>query len=958
MTTTDYFQKNPDFFIGSFIRRENVNTNPRYKRFNQTHFTAGDENQFTMYRDYSNEKDKKINLPKISNWILRNVDWEGYSNLEKKYVYTTFKYLFYKFKKAIFIKIHDNQLKVFLPFSKAIYHNEWSEYLRQHPSYNHINDFIKYCANLQKFSINDSNINSHINTWYANNFLFRPEYPQKEGDSGIGSLRDMLIELCKNRELPDMECFINKRDFPLLKRDYTESYYSMFNSHNMPLISHKYEKYYPILSMCTRENYADIPIPTIEDWARISNIEDNKFFHPPRSYKYHFNTNFSTKKPIAVFRGASTGEYTTIEKNMRLKIAHLSSQMVMDNDNNPFLDAGITKWNTRPRKEYGSEYITTIEHDKLPFGLVPPLSPEEQSNYKYIINIDGHVSAFRLSLELSMGSVILLVDSEYKLWFHPMLKEYEHFVPVKSDLSNIYEQIKWCKENDKKCSKIAENAINFYKKYLCKEGIFDYFQLLFIKLKKQMGNYPYNKYSIKDLQYFLVKNKITKNSFSRERYIKDTILIKGGVSISKIENESDRCCKKVDFHSQKYSETLQEIFVGNILNQLKNIIPTFSFIHDYKIDESNNIYLIKDWIDGPTFDIWIKKYYNINDFLLILLQINLAILLSQIRFGFIHYDLFPWNIIIKTYKEPITIEYPYLYGKTYKITTNVVPYIFDYGKSSIIYKKIRYGNLRICSIQDTLTILFTSLYEAIQHKDKNIGNLLYLSNFITNSEFRKKPFKTARELRIFLKYYKNYDTLITFDKKDLYDKDTSQFIVFMNSLSINGVDYSYNSCLSPKKQVSYIDPNINKLDFNNKYILYFLAPYIDDICNKQILGFDQQILLLKNIETMNQKEKKIDFPQYNLLNKFLHDMEYGNINFPEELRDILKKYKNVDYMKFQIDSERLIINPQYVFFINSIYTYKFYAKLIYKLNSDPNHNTKQHISTYKKHLKQLKAYEP
>ena len=86
-----------------------------------------------------------------------------------------------------------------------------------------------------------------------------------------------------------------------------------------------------------------------------------------------------------------------------------------------------------------------------------------------------------------------------------------------------------------------------YKKYLCKEGIFDYFQLLFIKLKKQMGNYPYNKYSIKDLQYFLVKNKITKNSFSRERDIKDPILIKGGVSISKIENETDRCCKKVDF---------------------------------------------------------------------------------------------------------------------------------------------------------------------------------------------------------------------------------------------------------------------------------------------------------------------------------------------------------------------------------------------------------------------------
>ena len=35
--------------------------------------------------------------------------------------------------------------------------------------------------------------------------------------------------------------------------------------------------------------------------------------------------------------------------------------------------------------------------------------------YKYIINIEGHTIAYRLSLELSMGSVILLVDCENKL---------------------------------------------------------------------------------------------------------------------------------------------------------------------------------------------------------------------------------------------------------------------------------------------------------------------------------------------------------------------------------------------------------------------------------------------------------------------------------------------------------------------------------------------------------------
>ena len=36
----------------------------------------------------------------------------------------------------------------------------------------------------------------------------------------------------------------------------------------------------------------------------------------------------------------------------------------------------------------------------------------EQSNYKYIIHIDGHVSAYRLGKELSLGSTILKVNKD------------------------------------------------------------------------------------------------------------------------------------------------------------------------------------------------------------------------------------------------------------------------------------------------------------------------------------------------------------------------------------------------------------------------------------------------------------------------------------------------------------------------------------------------------------------
>jgi len=112
------------------------------------------------------------------------------------------------------------------------------------------------------------------------------------------------------------------------------------------------------------------------------------------------------------------------------------------------------------------------------------MSLEEQSNHKYILNIDGHVKAFRLGNELRMGSVVLLVDSPYTLWFQDKLVEYKHYIPVSSDLSDLQEKIEWCIDNDSKCKKIAENSLEFYNKYLDKDGVYDYFE----KLIYDMGN--------------------------------------------------------------------------------------------------------------------------------------------------------------------------------------------------------------------------------------------------------------------------------------------------------------------------------------------------------------------------------------------------------------------------------------------------------------------------------------
>ena len=69
MTTTDHLQQNPDFFNSLEECKEflpGVNTNKRYKYFKQTHFTAGDEEQFQRYRYEENGSicPKEISLDK------------------------------------------------------------------------------------------------------------------------------------------------------------------------------------------------------------------------------------------------------------------------------------------------------------------------------------------------------------------------------------------------------------------------------------------------------------------------------------------------------------------------------------------------------------------------------------------------------------------------------------------------------------------------------------------------------------------------------------------------------------------------------------------------------------------------------------------------------------------------------------------------------------------------------
>lgn len=934
MTTTDMFQKQPNFYMSEQECKNHntkrVGTNPRYKYYNQTQFTAGDEEQFEFYRfPFNNvscvqEISLNKNIFEFKDELIENIDFEKYKDINPEIVTQTFRYIFNKFKKGIFVKIQNNELKVFLPFSKHKYINEWGDLIEADPKYGKgkrgILELIKKAQTLEGREYNEKRVNGFPRKWYGNNCIFRYEFPVSEGDSGVSVYKDFLLNLCKNRKLPDIEFFINRRDFPLLTKDGTEPYESIFGK--VELLSHSYEKYCPIFSGSISENNADILLPTWEDWERVSSQTEGKFFPKNcRNYNYAFNTPWEEKKPTAVFRGSTTGCGTTIDTNMRLKVSFMATTPI--NKSETLIDAGITKWNLRPRKSEGNKYLDTIDITKLPFKLVSKLSPEEQSKYKYIINIDGHVSAYRLSLEMQMGCVILLVESKYKIWFHKYLKEGIHYIKVKKDLSDLFQKVRWCRENDDLCRQIAKNALDFYNTYLSKEALYDYMQKVLVETKKTTGSYLYNSLVTSEFSQYTYEEDTPVEETSDKYYkvfayglppsercyslLEGIKLFMDNINYQQryknlkfVKSISNKDSKRLDLYnfagedicvikSGDAFEMMYEKFIGikgvnNLLKYIPNFCYTFGSINEEILrnpdSEKDNFSVILEYIDGITFEDYLKSpQFNFKTYVWILMQLSLALQIAQDKIGFVSYDLYPWNIMLKK----ISRSYDYIISlqEIYRLETDIVPIIIDYGNSSFIYNGKHYGNPKIqqfrkSPVQDILTIILSSLKIIINNKSigtDDIKNIVKLSNYISNTKYTKYiKFGNVYDIRKFLEESESYTDIISSDKYELEDRTPLEFFKFLKKeFYSSGVIKTY-----PK---DFID--VKRFDIGNPTQVF---EYICSSTHEERV--DSYLQSMKKVLTKTIARRGVYF-----MDTYVYTMLKNNI---EDNFELLRKYTTLN----------------------------------------------------------------
>ena len=886
--------------------------------------------------------DKKIDLSNnIHKQLNEKADFDKYANQTPASVEYTFKYLFNKFKKCIYVKIIDNKLNVFLPFSNAFFLNEWHDKVKIDPKFTSVKHFLENLIDetnkIQntRYIFNTKKVHLDIKNWYANNCIFR--YDKIDHENNLEDIKNMFESLCQHRDIPDMEFFINKRDFPLLKNNGMEAYDNIWGD-DTPLVSHSYPSYCPILSMVSGNSYADIPIPTYSDWTSLSATAN-------------FSTPWSEKKEIAIFRGSMTGCGHDIDTNIRLKAAYMS----MSNKN--VLDAGITKWNARPRKLKNNEYLKIPEiNAQIP--LVEFMSYENQSKYKYILNIDGHVSAFRLSNELGMGSVVLLVNSTWKLWYSHLLQPYEHYIPVNSDLSNLLEIIDWCKSNDKTCKKIAENAKKFSELYLCKNSMFDYMQKLFIDLNASMKkSYALSRFRIdnfnirnngdmrkiieamkvKDVEkaysgmsrilpvnfadieawytrnygflsayryLYLYMGLINLNLFTMDKNTDSYIILSETEQIfyKNINNYMFTITLKLD-----HGEILHEAFTGlNVINNICRLVPNFSFVYGMEYADS----LLSEAVVGPDFEEYINsESFDILNYFKILSKICLALDCAQKNNCFVHSNLLPKNIIITKDDKSYAYKFYDKEKSEFRIAVfemNLNPIILDYSKSHFFHNNIRYGNLdeQISLSKDIRDIVLSTSYLVLSRSAEidslHVNIINNMIRYFIKPEyhnFDKYPAvesayedKRPVDLFKFIEKHVQVCSLRNYNSESLQDiltimdshvSASSAFDIIISSTTTERCNICLNSIKNFKKK--------KVATFDNLFLTYYSKNRIIQTLKSWIL-YTKFYLSSNNMSTPTviRKSENIYFLYKNIFNKLISSKTITDLFSTRDIENLKK----------------------------------------------------------------------
>ena len=294
---------------------------------------------------------------------------------------------------------------------------------------------------------------------------------------------DMLNTCLKKTKITTC-FFLNLYDYPVLYNKKCDQH--ILSENYCKYNSKQYNQYIPVLSGATTNNHYDKCLIYTDAWELISQKKfgfdcQNKYYNSLNN----INQNWNNKINTIMFRGKNNScNLNNFKKNDRLKVLHIMNKINNNNNLDINIDIGLVKVtrksilnNNNEIDESNSKLIlNNLNKEKFVEGI----KMIDQSNYKYILDIDGFVTPWRLCFELSYNSCIILFLSKYYSWFYDKLEHMKnvYIIDVNSKTleKDIYDCLLLLQKNDNIGEKIANGSLKLYnekmnmkyvKKYMC-----------------------------------------------------------------------------------------------------------------------------------------------------------------------------------------------------------------------------------------------------------------------------------------------------------------------------------------------------------------------------------------------------------------------------------------------------------------------------------------------------------
>ncbi len=258
-----------------------------------------------------------------------------------------------------------------------------------------------------------------------------------------GKFHNLLSYLCQRYEVPDVE-FIYLMEDGFVRGPQGER--------NPPTLEG------PVLASTKHDDFTHVIY--FADWNFDPTKTDPEYSSQAYDWPYiHILVeeacrNFPWEKKIskALWRGGLQGyQYDYSPRGFfetpRGKLCYLSHV------HPDLIDAG-TNWNEKSVKRIVE--VTGLNPYKAFLSVVA------QVRFKYQINVDGHTATYPgLQWRLLSNCTVLKQESKNRMWYFYPLKPWVHYIPLQEDLSDVIEKIEWCRNNDEKAQKIAEEGRKF-----------------------------------------------------------------------------------------------------------------------------------------------------------------------------------------------------------------------------------------------------------------------------------------------------------------------------------------------------------------------------------------------------------------------------------------------------------------------------------------------------------------